>query len=65
MGKKACTPCPPCGRCPEPAFNCEKVPNYSPGNRMLPMAGPEGGPGGGGRRGGAGPTPRVNSFAAF
>jgi hypothetical protein len=21
-------PCPPCGRCPEPAFECAKVPNY-------------------------------------
>tara|TARA_A100001015_G_C14875123_1_gene665979 strand:+ start:117 stop:485 length:369 start_codon:yes stop_codon:yes gene_type:complete len=24
-----CTPCPPCGRCPEPAFECKKVPTYS------------------------------------
>ena len=22
-------PCPPCSRCPEPAFDCKKVPNYS------------------------------------
>lgn len=22
-------PCPPCERCPEPAFDCKKVPNYS------------------------------------
>ena len=22
-------PCPPCARCPEPAFECKKVPNYS------------------------------------
>jgi hypothetical protein len=22
-------PCPPCGRCPEPAFECKKVPNYN------------------------------------
>ena len=21
-------PCPPCARCPEPAFECKKVPNY-------------------------------------
>lgn len=21
-------PCPPCARCPEPAFDCKKVPNY-------------------------------------
>jgi len=27
--KKECQPCPPCGRCPEPAFECKKVPNYS------------------------------------
>jgi hypothetical protein len=24
-----CPPCPPCARCPEPAFECKKVPNYS------------------------------------
>lgn len=22
-------PCPPCGRCPEPSFDCKKVPNYN------------------------------------
>ena len=22
-------PCPPCERCPEPSFECKKVPNYS------------------------------------
>jgi len=22
-------PCPPCGRCPKPAFKCAKVPDYS------------------------------------
>jgi hypothetical protein len=22
-------PCPPCGRCPAPAFDCKKVPNYA------------------------------------
>ena len=22
-------PCPPCGRCPQPAFTCKKVPDYS------------------------------------
>jgi hypothetical protein len=27
-----CPPCPPCARCPEPAFECKKVPNYSSGN---------------------------------
>uniref|UniRef100_A0A6C0LZL5 Uncharacterized protein n=1 Tax=viral metagenome TaxID=1070528 RepID=A0A6C0LZL5_9ZZZZ len=24
-----CPPCPPCARCPEPAFECKKVPNYN------------------------------------
>ena len=27
--KEKCQPCPPCGRCPEPAFECKKVPTYS------------------------------------
>jgi hypothetical protein len=27
--KQKCPPCPPCARCPEPAFECKKVPNYS------------------------------------
>jgi hypothetical protein len=25
-------PCPPCARCPEPAFECKKVPNYASNN---------------------------------
>jgi hypothetical protein len=25
-------PCPPCARCPEPSFDCKKVPNYSSTN---------------------------------
>ena len=28
-GDKECPPCPPCARCPEPAFECKKVPNYN------------------------------------
>ena len=24
-----CPPCPPCARCPEPNFDCKKVPNYN------------------------------------
>ena len=35
-----CAPCPPCGRCPEPAFECKKVPNYkrfSQNNEFKPM----------------------------
>ena len=36
--QKECQPCPPCARCPEPSFNCKKVPNYSLGvaNTYLP-----------------------------
>lgn len=34
---KPCRPCPACARCPEPAFRCEKVPNYrSPNTSFLP-----------------------------
>ena len=35
---KDCPPCPPCSRCPEPSFDCKKVPNYSlgPENSFLP-----------------------------
>lgn len=31
-GEKKCPPCPPCARCPEPAFDCKKVPNYNGSN---------------------------------
>lgn len=27
--QEKCPPCPACARCPEPAFECKKVPNYS------------------------------------
>ena len=27
--EKKCQPCPPCARCPEPSFECKKVPNYN------------------------------------
>jgi len=34
---KPCPPCPPCARCPEPAFECKKVPNYNTNDsRYLP-----------------------------
>ena len=36
-GNKKCAPCPPCGRCPEPAFECVKRPTYTPDNPYLPM----------------------------
>jgi len=32
-----CAPCPPCGRCPEPNFECKKVPSYTPDNTDLPV----------------------------
>jgi hypothetical protein len=33
-----CPPCKPCGRCPEPSFECKKVPNYnSKNNEFLPV----------------------------
>jgi hypothetical protein len=32
-----CAPCPPCGRCPEPNFECKKVPSYKPNNPELPQ----------------------------
>jgi hypothetical protein len=33
---KTCPPCPACARCPEPQFDCKKVPNYSQSNTSLP-----------------------------
>ncbi len=34
-----CQPCPACARCPEPAFDCKKVPNYnSTSNALIPQA---------------------------
>jgi len=33
-----CAPCPPCARCPQPNFECKKVPNYSSSNNDLPTA---------------------------
>jgi hypothetical protein len=30
-GSSKCPPCPACARCPEPSFDCKKVPNYSIG----------------------------------
>jgi len=34
----SCAPCPPCSRCPEPSFECKKVPNYSSTNYDIPDA---------------------------
>ena len=38
-GKDTCPPCPACERCPEPAFECKKVPNYrsSSINNYMPV----------------------------
>ena len=38
--EKPCPPCPACERCPEPAFECKKVPNYNVSNvdEYLPSA---------------------------
>jgi hypothetical protein len=43
-GKEKCPPCKPCGRCPEPSFECKKSYNYNssgsgsnPGTGNLPM----------------------------
>ena len=35
--KRDCPPCAPCGRCPEPSFECKKVPTYKPENQYLPV----------------------------
>ena len=36
--QEPCPPCPACARCPEPSFECKKVPNYSSINEdSLPM----------------------------
>lgn len=36
---KKCPPCPACARCPEPSFECKKVPNYNSINDdLLPQA---------------------------
>ena len=61
--KKECPPCPRPERCPEPAFTCKKVPNYSAANvdSILPttMDGTAAGAGNGK------PIPVLNSFATF
>ena len=43
-------PCPPCGRCPEPSFDCKKVPNYSKAD---------------GTSSDSLPTPVLNDFSQF
>ena len=37
--QEKCPPCPACARCPEPSFECKKVPNYNAmGSDQLPMS---------------------------
>lgn len=36
--QEPCPPCPACARCPEPSFECKKVPNYNAiNNEFLPV----------------------------
>jgi hypothetical protein len=36
--QEQCPPCPACARCPEPSFECKKVPNYNAiNNEFLPV----------------------------
>jgi len=38
LSKEKCPPCPACARCPEPSFECKKVPNYNAiSNDYLPV----------------------------
>ena len=79
--KTKCQPCPAPQRCPEPAFTCKKVPNYSASSvdNILPSplfqqgglgggsGGGSGGSGGvgGGAGGSGGIMPILSSFAKF
>ena len=72
--EKECPPCPRPERCPEPAFTCKKVPNYSAANvdSILPSTMTEGGLNGKGGLNGSGAgagsgkaIPVLNSFAKF
>ena len=61
--EKECPPCPRPQRCPEPAFTCKKVPNYSAANvdSILPSTMDGTGAGAGDGK----PIPVLNSFASF
>ena len=66
--QKECPPCPRPERCPEPAFTCKKVPNYSVSSVDSVLPSPmfmSGGAGGAGGAGSSGPMPVLNSFAKF
>lgn len=51
----AVPPCPPCGRCPESAFTCKKVPNYGSGNAGAALGSSPGGL----------PKPVLSDFSTF
>ena len=56
-------PCPPCARCPEPSFECKKVPNYSSENKYLPTIFPPFTSNGPMRD--TNPEPILNDFSSF
>jgi len=57
-----CNPCPPCARCPDPAFTCEKVPNYQ-SRAWMPGSGVDGY--GSGAGGVSLPRPVLGDFSTF
>lgn len=65
--KTKCPPCPPPERCPEPAFTCKKVPNYSASSvdNVLPSPMFQSGGGSSGTGGSGGVQPILTSFAKF
>ena len=68
MSKKNVLPVIRPERCPEPAFTCKKVPNYSVSSVDSVLPSPmfmSGGAGGAGGAGSSGPMPVLNSFAKF
>tara|TARA_X000000950_G_scaffold289489_1_gene414167 strand:- start:4526 stop:5185 length:660 start_codon:yes stop_codon:yes gene_type:complete len=62
MDTDNCPPCPACSRCPEPAFECKKVPNYN--SKNVDNILPESLDGGGGIDGYM-PKPILNDFSEF
>jgi hypothetical protein len=64
-GKGSCPPCPRPERCPEPAFTCKKVPNYSVSSVDGALPSPMFMSGSGGAGGDGSPIPVLNSFAKF
>ena len=60
-----CPACPPCGRCPDPAFTCEKVPNYKSRAWMGGSSGSSSYSGMGGTGGVGLPRPILGDFSTF